>query len=185
MTPRTIIGIIILMALLVLSQLFLTSPERLPRQAGELEPPVEGYYVDDAVMDQRDVNGNSMYRLKADRIEDLPRDDRVLLTNVEIEYPGGEAGAGWDLTADHGEISLDGQQIMLRDNVRARELGDTGLRLIRTSVLEFDVANSIASTTAEVLVELDGKRLSATGMIADLKASTVELQSTVNAHFEP
>ena len=79
----------------------------------------------------------------------------------------------------------DGRKIVLRDNVQAREKGENAMRLIRTSKLIFDPVNSIASTDADVIVELAGYRLTATGMIANLKANTVELQSVVNAHFEP
>ena len=79
----------------------------------------------------------------------------------------------------------DGHKIVLRDNVQAREKGENAMRLIRTSELVFDPVNSTASTDADVIVELAGYRLTATGMTADLKANTVELQSAVDAHFEP
>ena len=79
----------------------------------------------------------------------------------------------------------DGRKIVLRDNVQAHEKGENTMRLIRTSELVFDAVNSIASTDADVVVELAGYRMMATGMTADLKANTVELQSAVNARFEP
>ena len=59
------------------------------------------------------------------------------------------------------------------------------MRLIRTDKLVFDPATSIVRTDAEVIVELDGYQLSATGMVADLKTNKLELQSTINARFEP
>lgn len=185
MTPRIGIGIVILLGLLALSQYFLSSPTRSARQVRATSGEVESYYVEDAVLDQRDGDGKQLYRLSAERIEDQPRDQTVMLSKVTLRYPGAEAGSGWDLSADRGEISNDGNQIVLRENVRAQELGGNGMRLIKTSVLNLDVPASVVSTSAEVIVEVQGKRLSAVGMTADLKANTVELQSAVNAHFEP
>ena len=185
MNFRGIIAFVILLAALAFSHRFFvhTPDSGAPEQSASRA--VEGYYLTDAILEQSDNQGKPLYRLQADRIEQFPNSNLVRLSMVRISYPGGEQNQGWDLSANEGEIRGDGRKIVLRDNVQALERGDNVMRLIRTSELIFDPVNSIASTDADVIVELDGYRLTATGMTADLKAHTVELQSTVNAHFEP
>lgn len=180
-----IIAVAILIIVLIISQKFIGQVENGTTQDNGSSPLTEGYSLTDAVLDQRNELGQTQYRLYADKIAELPRQDRVILSQVRLSYPAGPNGHGWDISAESGEVSGDGQQVWLRNNVRAEELRPNGMRLIKTSELEFDASQSIASTPAEVIVELDGKTLSATGMVADLKADTVELQSTVSAHIEP
>ncbi|MFB3078839.1 MAG: LPS export ABC transporter periplasmic protein LptC, partial [Lysobacterales bacterium] len=117
--------------------------------------------------------------------QQFPNNNLVRLSMVQVSYPGNERNQGWELSANEGEIMGDGHKIVLRDNVQAHEKGENAMRLIRTSELVFDPVNSIASTDADVIVELDGYRLTATGMTANLQTNTVKLQSAVNAHFEP
>ena len=173
-----------LAALAFSRQFFDRSPDSgEPEQSGEHA--VAGYYLTDAILEQSDSQGKPLYRLRAGRIEQFPNSNLVRLSMVRVSYPGNGQNQGWDLSANEGEIMGDGRKIVLRDNVQAHEKGEKAMRLIRTSELVFDAANSIASTDADVIVELDGYRLTATGMTVDLQANTVKLQSAVDAHFEP
>ena len=185
MNLRGIIVFVILLAALAFSRQFL---DRSPDSA-EPEPSaaqaVAGYYLTDAILEQSDSRGKPLYRLQAVRIEQFPNSKLVRLSMVRVSYPGSEPDQGWELSANEGEIMDDGRKIVLRDNVQAHQKGANSMRLIRTSELVFDPVNSIASTDADVIVELAGYRMTATGMTADLKANTVELRSAVNAHFEP
>ncbi len=185
MNLRGLIVFVILLAALAFSRQFFSRTPAFDEPEQSRARAVEGYYLTKAILEQSDQQGKPLYRLQAERIEQFPNSDLVRLSMVRVNYPGSDQGLGWDLSANEGEIMGEGRKIVLRNNVQALEKGDGAMRLIKTSKLIFDPVNSIASTDADVIVELDGYRLSATGMIADLKAHTVELQSTVNAHFEP
>jgi len=185
MNLRGIGAFVILLATLAFSHRFLGHSNDPGIQEQQDLRTVQGYYLTNAILKQRDALGKPLYDLRADRIEQLPNHDRIRLTTVKVNYPGNEAGKGWDLSANEGDIIGDGRKIILRHNVHALERGENSMRLIRTSELMFDPVRSIASTDADVIVELDGYRLFATGMVADLKANTVKLESAVNARFEP
>ncbi len=185
MNFRGIIAFVILLAALAFSRQFLDRSPVSDEPGQAVDRAVAGYYLTDAILEQSDNQGKPLYRLQAGRIEQFPNSKLVRLSMVRVSYPGSEQNQGWELSANEGEIMDDGRKIVLRDNVQAREKGENAMRLIRTSKLVFDPVNSIASTDADVIVELAGYRLTATGMIANLKANTVELQSVVNAHFEP
>ncbi len=185
MSLRGVIAFGLLLAALVFSQRFLTRPQEASSMQVPAPRPVKGYYLRDVVLEQSDSDGKLLYLIRASKIEQLPKRDRIQLSMVRISYPGDEPDQGWDLSADKGEISADGTNIILRENVRAIERGENAMRLIRTDELVFDPATSIARTDAEVIVELDGYQLSATGMVADSKTNKLELQSTINARFEP
>ncbi|MCZ6560204.1 MAG: LPS export ABC transporter periplasmic protein LptC [Gammaproteobacteria bacterium] len=185
MNFKGIIIFVILLGALAFSRQFFSRTPAFEKPEQSRDRVVAGYYLTNAILEQRDQRGKPLYRLQAERIEQFPNSDLVRLSMVRINYPGSGQDLGWDLSADEGEIMAEGRKIVLRKNVRALERGENARRLIKTSVLIFDPVKSIASTDADVIFELDGYSLSATGMTADLKAHTVELQSTVNARFEP
>jgi LPS export ABC transporter protein LptC len=182
---KGILTIVILLGALAFSRQFFTRSPTSDAPEPSLARAVEGYYLTDAILEQSDQRGKTLYRLQADRIEQFPNSDLVRLSMVRVNYTGNGQDQGWDLSANEGEIMGEGRKIVLRNNVQALERGGNTRRLIKTSELVFDPVRSIASTDADVILELDGYRLYATGMTADLKAHTVELQSTVNARFEP
>ncbi len=185
MNIRGIIAFVILLAALAFSRQFFDRSPDSDEPEQSVARAVAGYYLTDAILEQSDSQGKPLYRLRAGRIEQFPNSNLVRLSMVQVSSPGNGQNQGWNLSANEGEIMGDGGKIVLRHNVQAREKGVNAMRLIRTSELVFDPVNSTASTDADVIVELDGYRLTATGMTADLKANTVELQSAVNAHFEP
>lgn len=185
MSFKGIVTFVILLGALAISRQFFTPSPASDAPEPSLAHAVEGYYLTDAILEQSDQRGKTLYRLQADRIEQFPNSDLVRLSMVRVNYAGSEQDQGWDLSANEGEIMGEGRKIVLRNNVQALEIGGNARRLIKTSELVFDPVRSIASTDADVILELDGYSLSATGMTADLKAHTVELQSTVNARFEP
>ena len=185
MNFRGIIAFVILLAALAFSRQFFDRSADFDETEQSVARVASGYYLTDAILEQSDSRGKPLYRLQAGRIEQFPNNNLVRLSMVQVSYPGNERNQGWELSANEGEIMGDGHKIVLRDNVQAREKGENAMRLIRTSELVFDPVNSIASTDADVIVELDGYRLTATGMTANLKTNTVKLQSAVNAHFEP
>ena len=185
MNFRGIIAFVILLAALAVSRQFLDRSPVSDEPEQSAARAVAGYYLTDAILVQSDSLGKPLYRLQADRIEQFPNSKLVRLSMVRVSHPGSEQNQGWELTANEGEIMDDGRKIVLRDNVQARQKGEKAMSLIRTSELVFDPVKAIASTDAEVIVELAGYRLTATGMVVDLKANTVELQSAINAHFEP
>jgi lipopolysaccharide export system protein LptC len=182
---KGIITFVILLGALVFSRQFFSRAPAFDKPEQSRDRAVAGYYLTNAILEQSDQSGKPLYRLQAERIEQFPNSDLVRLSMVRVNYPGNGPGQGWDLSANEGEIMGAGRKIVLRNNVQALERGGNARRLIKTSVLIFDPVKSIASTDADVILELDGYSLSATGLIADLKAHTVELQSTVNARFEP
>jgi LPS export ABC transporter protein LptC len=172
---------------LALSTWFLSAPLRTPGAGGSarrVENP--GYFLKDAVMTEYDVNGNPNIRIAARRIDQIPRSEEVELHDIRVDYqaPGGTA---WTMVGDLAHVRPGGTMVDLSGNVELHGADSNrhDSPAVHTETLTYDVAQSIASTSADVRIDFLQHTLTAHGLVANLRARTIRLESRVNGRFHP
>ena len=145
-----------------------------------------GYYLIDAEILGSDETGHLLYEIWAGRAEERPDEERLLLSDVRIEYRPVE-NVPWLLTADSGEAPADQSYIDLSGAVElANAPSDQGERtLIKTQKLRFEPEAFVASTDSAVSLFLGAGRLDAVGIKVYLRDDRLELESTVHGEFNP
>jgi LPS export ABC transporter protein LptC len=152
-----------------------TTPAAVPEQ--------QGYYVSDATIIDTGADGQPQWTLKAATIEQTLRDDSIALHTVQVDYAP-DPNKRWLLTADSGHIPPDSRVIEFSGNVLVQPVGQERSMTLRTSTLRVDAEHNIASTQADVEVEMNRQRLNARGLWADLKRESVRLESRVHGEFD-
>ncbi len=145
----------------------------------------EGYSARDAQLIQTGPSGLPLYTLSAATIRQRPDADQVQLDQVSMSFQNG--GEKWTATSDQGELVRGTSQIDLTGHVQVSADipgSDSPIR-IATDTLSFDSHSDIVSTAAPVTVTWSGQRLEAQGLIADLKAHRLQLESSVHAIVTP
>lgn len=155
---------------------------------GEEEPPtpeVAGFYLLDATLVSPGEDGRPLYRLTADRMTHPVESELITLSGVRLEYGLGSPRP-WILEADSGVVNLGWRTVLLEGNVVLESQPRTGdpARLTAPDMLVETEAQQ-ARTAGDVTLELGAETLSGTGMVADLMAGRVQLQSLVHGRFLP
>jgi LPS export ABC transporter protein LptC len=178
-----------LVAVLVLaiSTWFLSSPGRMPGAGGSVrhaESP--GYFLNDGVLTDFDGNGDPSVRIAAKRIDQVEHGDEVLLHDIRVEYQAPD-GEQWVMVGDLAHVRPGGNVVDLSGNVELQGANRerSGAPVIYTDALSYDVSRSIASTDGDVRMEFLLHTLTAHGLVANLRARTVKLESRINGHFHP
>lgn len=145
-----------------------------------------GYYLRGARMVGTDASGRAVYRILADRLEERPNEERLLLERVQVEYrPPGEVP--WVITAGSGNATRDRSLLELRDGVDIRSQptdGSTPIHLT-TAALRFLPATSTAMTDERVVVDAGRWHVEGVGLNTRLKDNRLELESDVHGKFAP
>jgi len=149
-------------------------------------PPVErvnpsgplGYYARGARLSGTDEQGRLTYRIFAERLDEVPGEERLALTGVNVDYQPADETA-WSLTAATAKYAWDGSQIDLDGNVEARSKPAAGSHpvTITTQQLRLSPDTSSAESDGKVQVRVGDLQLNAVGLRADLKGDTLELES--------
>jgi lipopolysaccharide export system protein LptC len=145
-------------------------------RAGETEP--LGYYARGARVTGTDEQGRPTYRISADRLDELPGEERLQLTGVNVDYqPPGEAA--WTFTAATAKYARDGSRLDLKGDVEVRSSSTDGSRpmTLATEQLLLSPDTSRAESDGAVKIRVGDWQLDATGLRADLKERTLELES--------
>jgi len=152
-----------------------------PRTQGPL-----GYYLRDANISIMDDDGRALYRIYATAVEERPTESRTILADVAIVYSP-IAAVPWEIRADAGEIPEQERYLELRGSVElaTTDTSSGETTLIQAPRLRFAPDEYLATTDADVRVQLGTERLDAIGMVADLKADYLELESSVHGLFNP
>lgn len=151
------------------------------RQAGS----GEGYSARDAQLIETGADGLPLYTLNADTIRQLPDAGRVQLGQVSMSVKSGTDQ--WTATADQGEILRGSNRIVLDGHVHvSASLQSSGSPIqIATDKLSFNSRADIVSTSDPVTLTWSGQRVDARGLVADLKARRLQLESSVHATITP
>jgi LPS export ABC transporter protein LptC len=158
------------------------APEPAATSDAHAEDP--GYAARDAEIVQTGADGWPLYQLNAKVIRQRPREQRVELESLAMDYRTVQ-GARWRLRADRGALLQDAQQIEVDGSVvlTGPIQGSTAPVDVRTEHLAFDTRQEIASTDAEVTLVWSAQRLQSTGLVANLKGEQVRLESNVHGRF--
>ncbi len=147
--------------------------------------PDEGYSARDAQLVQTGPTGLPLYTLDAATIRQLPNADQVQLSQVSMSFQNG--GERWTATSEQGELLRGTSQIDLSGHVQVSATipGSSAPIRIATQALSFDSRSDIVSTADPVTLTWSGQRLDALGLVADLKAHRLQLESSVHAIVTP
>ena len=153
-------------------------PDEAPpvERAGGAEP--LGYYARGARISGTDEQGRLMYRIFADRLDELPGEELLELTGVKVDYQPADETA-WTLTAASAKYAWDGSLLDLNGDVEARSMPADGSRslTITTQTLLFSPDTSSAESDGEVEIRVGDWQLDGASLRADLKERTLELES--------
>jgi len=136
-----------------------------------------GYSARNAEVVQSGDDGRAEFTVISPLIRQQANDDRVLLDVPRLTFNSEENGV-WHAQARSGLIQADGRSVELHGEVRMNgELSGSPVT-IDTSTLSYDTTTEIARTPAHITVtDGRGSTLNAKGLVANLKDSTLELES--------
>ncbi|HVJ31171.1 MAG TPA: LPS export ABC transporter periplasmic protein LptC, partial [Gammaproteobacteria bacterium] len=143
-----------------------------------------GYYARGARLSGTDEQGRLTYRVFAERLEELPGDERLQLLGVNVDYQPTDA-TEWTLMAATAKYARDGSQIDLLGNVEMRSMPVDGSRSVTifTDKLVFSPDTSSAETDDKVEIRVGDWQLQGVGLRSDLKGGTLKLESEVHGTF--
>jgi LPS export ABC transporter protein LptC len=142
----------------------------------------EGYSAQNARLVETGVDGLPLYTLNAATIRQLPNEDQVQLTQVQLSFRDPD-GNPWTATADQGELEQGAGQVTLSGNVHVSGILASTSAQITAPALSVDIHSDVVSTKYPVQMLWAGRRLSSTGLTANLKADRVHLESAVHGTF--
>lgn len=144
----------------------------------------EGYSARDARLIETGTDGLPLYTLNAATIRQLPNQDQVQLTQVQMSFRDPD-GNLWTATSEQGELEQGAEQVQLAGNVHVSGdlKGASGPAQISTSALSLDIRGSVVRTKDPVRLLWSGREVSAIGLMADLKDHRVALESAVHGTF--
>ncbi len=145
-----------------------------------------GYYLSGAKILGTDDQGRVAYRLSADRLEELPGEERLKLAGVHVEYTPADTDP-WSISAVAASAPKDGSELELRGNVTLRNQPAAGHEptVITTESLRFFPDSSSAETDTPVTLRIGGWQLHAGTLRTLLKGDVVQLESEVHGKFAP
>jgi len=150
--------------------------------SGDAEP--LGYYLRGARMLGTDEQGRVAYRILADRLEERPDRELLLLDGVRVEYAPADAVA-WSISAAAASAPKDGSQLNLTGSVELRSQPTDGSEplLIAAEALRFFPDSSSAESDDPVRISVGDWQLDAVGLRTHLKGDTLQLESKVHGTF--
>lgn len=119
----------------------------------------------------------------AERIDEQVVDKSFAVQGISMNYSA-NPDRPWRLRADSAAVPADLQSAALSGHVEVRGGQVEREGVIRTESLMLNMQDNVAYTSAPVEIEFAGQRLHATGLKADLKNETLQLESEVNGRFQ-
>ena len=162
------------------------------RQGIEDEGPVAvvgaapGYYLNGASILGTDEQGRALFHVQAARAEELPAEQRLLLSDIAVRYQP-DTQVPWVLTATQGQAFLEETYLDFSGEVQLTrsEPSESGPMMIRTSSLRLEPETFDVRTDGPVSLWFHDRRLDAVGLSANLKAERLALESNVHGVFGP
>ncbi|HUQ51248.1 MAG TPA: LPS export ABC transporter periplasmic protein LptC [Gammaproteobacteria bacterium] len=155
----------------------------LPKERSANEGPL-GYYLRGARLFGTDDEGRVTYRVRAERLDEVPDEARLRLEGVAVEYQPPDNTA-WAISAATGSVPKDGSLLDLRGNVEIRSTPSDGSNpiTINTEQLRFSPESSSAESDERVRVRVGDWHFEAVGLSTHLKGDALELESQVHGTF--
>lgn len=145
-----------------------------------------GYAARDAVLIETGPDGHPMYTLHASEIRQQPASDLVTLENVTFQFRDPTGGV-WNGRANQGVVSNGTANVDLSGAVTLSGVlpSDRLPVAISSDTLAVDTRGEVVTTKDPVVLEWNGQRLSARGLVAHLKDERVTLESDVHGVYRP
>jgi LPS export ABC transporter protein LptC len=143
-----------------------------------------GYYALGAELLGTDEQGRVTYRIRADRLDELPDEGRLQLEGVNVQYQPTDETA-WAISAASASRMKNGTQLDFAGNVEVRSAPTDGSEpmTIVTEKLRFSPDTSSAESDEPVRMRVGDWQLDAVGLRTHLKGDTLELESQVHGTF--
>jgi LPS export ABC transporter protein LptC len=161
-------------------------PAAAPPAAASADAQPLGYYLRGTRLLGTDDQGHIIYRLNAERIDELPGEARLRLAGVRVAYePAAETP--WGISASTASAPKDGSLLELVGSVEVRSSPVDGSRpvTITTEKLQFRPDTSRVESDELVDIRIGDWRLHGMGLNTDLKGHTLRLESQVHGTFAP
>lgn len=140
-------------------------------------PPQPGYYLNDAIITETQDDGSLGIRLIAERIEQQPKDDGIVMSEVRVNYfraPDKE----WVLSAERGFVPANTRIVHLAGDVVLHPADAMDESFLRVDELAIDTQRNVAySTRSPVRVKFGQHALTANSFEADLNSEKIRLES--------
>ncbi|MCL4791091.1 MAG: LPS export ABC transporter periplasmic protein LptC [Gammaproteobacteria bacterium] len=181
--------IILLLAAVASSVIFMLSPDRQPPPVTSIRSE-QGYYVRDARLTGTGPDGRFLYSVTTRTARQNLDDGVISMQDVSVSYAPA-ARIPWDMQATRGQIPRDSNIIRLSGDVVVTSTATAVASnrqaplTIRTDYLELDPDTYIATTNRRVAIERSRDTLHARGMRVDLKQDRLQLDSEVRGNFLP
>jgi len=182
--PRTVVTLLLLLGGALVSTMILLATNDEEEKSSRPELSL-AYYLDQAELTGTGPDGELLYQVWTERASQSPSDSSIALERVRMKYSAPGNATPWELKANSGTIPADTSVIALRGNVIAVSKSSRDNTIIRTQRLNIDPATREATTNRKVIVEFNGRKVNATGMLANLETNRLELLSNVNGKFLP
>lgn len=166
-----------------------------PDQEKEINEDTSGFpqlYMKDVTTREFDVTGKLRYQLTTPLITHYQLNlnnpgekDYTLIEQPSLLFHR-EEQAPWAITARQGRSDHNGETIQLLDNVViSQESKEQGLVEITTESLTAKPIEQFVETDKAVKIQAQQTQIDAVGMRADLAQSQLQLNSQVDASYEP
>jgi LPS export ABC transporter protein LptC len=182
-----LVTLLALLALIV-GVVVLTGPQResiAPATAGgPLHDP--GYSALKAHLIQTGADGFPVYTLDAAQIQEQPDTGLVNLQQVFLTFRD-DTGNEWRARAASGELAQHSGVVRLAGDVHVNGImpGTSEPAELVSEHLAYDSNTQVVSTADPFTLVMSGRRLSATGLLANLKGHHLKLESAVHGSFQP
>lgn len=179
--------VMIVLAILAAATWVATWPGQAPEPAAAAsDAPPLGYYLRGTRLLGTDEQGRVIYRLNAERVDELPGEARLRLEGVNLEYRPADATA-WGISAATASTPKDGSLLDLVGNVEIRSApsDDSDPLRITTQKLRFWPDTSSVESDELVEIRIGDWHLQGIGLSTDLKEHTLKLESQVHGTFGP
>jgi LPS export ABC transporter protein LptC len=145
-----------------------------------------GYVALDTVVVQTGDDGQPLYTLTADRVEQAPGSGTVMARKLTVRY-GPDKAQAWTLVAQEAQLPGGDTTLHLQGNVqvRGRPAGSTLLAQINTQHLDYDTRTQDVRTRDDVRFTWGTHQLDARGLTANLQRGQLSLESNVHGRFLP
>jgi lipopolysaccharide export system protein LptC len=179
---RIVIGLAVV-AVIVGAVLLGQGPDIAPEEqtAGQTSD-MPGYSARNAEVVETGEDGRPVFTVNAALVRQRPNDSRIQLAAPRMSLVTSEGGT-WHIQARAGQIHADGSNVDLYGDVKLNGELAGSPAVIGTSIISYDTRSEIARTHAPVTLSTNGGTLGATGLIANLKESSVRLESNVHGIF--
>jgi len=152
-----------------------------PAESGPL-----GYSARGARLSGTDEQGRLTYRVFAERLAEVPGEERLQLSGVNVDFQPADETA-WTLMAASGTYARSRSQLDLLGNVEVRSRPADGSHpvTIITDKLLFSPDTSRVESDEKVEIRVGDLQLRGVGLRSDLKGGTLKLESDVHGTIVP